>query len=54
MEDDLAALKVRADRLRSTAAYRTDGDTVPLHETLQSAGMVLFEEYWDVYKALLR
>jgi hypothetical protein len=54
MEDDLADLKARSDRLRSTAAYRTDGDTVPLHDTLQSAGAVLFEEYWDVYKALLR
>ena len=54
MEDDLADLKARSDRLRSTAAYRTDGDTVPLQETLQSAGTVLFEEYWDVYKALLR
>jgi hypothetical protein len=54
MEDDLADLKARADRLRATAAYRTDGDTVPLLESLQSAGTLLLEEYWDVYKALLR
>ena len=54
MEDDLADLKARADRLRGTAAYRTDGDTVPLLESLQAAGMLLLEEYWDVYKALLR
>ena len=54
MEDNLADLKSRADRLRSTAAYRTDGDTVPLLESLQSAGTLLLEEYWDVYKALLR
>ena len=54
MEDDLADLKARADRLRATAAYRTDGDTVPLLESLQSAGILLLEEYWDVYKALLR
>ncbi len=54
LEDDLADIKNRADRLRATAAYRTDADTVPLQDTLQSSALVMLEEYWDVYKALLR
>jgi hypothetical protein len=54
MQDDLADIKARADRLRAGLAYRTDGDTIPQHETLQSAARVLLEEYWDVYRALLR
>jgi len=54
MQDDLADIKARTERLRSTAAYRADGETVPQYETLQSASLVLLEEYWDVYKALLR
>lgn len=54
MQDDVADIKVRTDRLRASVAYRTDGETVPLHETLQSASSVLLEEYWDVYKVLLR
>ena len=53
-QDDLADIKARADRLRAGLAYRSDGDTIPQHETLQSAGRVLLEEYWDVYRALLR
>jgi len=54
MQDDLADIKARADRLRAGLAYRADGDTIPQHETLQSAARVLLEEYWDVYRALLR
>jgi hypothetical protein len=54
MNDDLADVKARAERLRATAAYRNDGETIPHHETLRSAAPVLLEEYWDVYKALLR
>lgn len=54
MQDDLADIKARTERLRATAAYRADGETVPQYETLQSASLVLLEEYWDVYKALLR
>jgi hypothetical protein len=54
LQDDLAGIKTRADRLRATAAYRMDGDTVPLPETLETAASVLLEEYWDVYNALLR
>jgi len=52
--DDFATIKSRVDRLRSTAAYRADTETVPQPETLQTAGRVLAEEYWDVYRALLR
>lgn len=52
--DNFAEIKPRVDRLRSTAGYRADTDTIPQPETLQSAGRVLAEEYWGVYKALLR
>ncbi len=54
MQDDLADVKTRTERLRATAAYRTDGETVPQHDSLQASSSVLLEEYWDVYKALLR
>ena len=54
MQDDLADIKSRTDRLRGTAAYRTEAETVPQHESLRSSSPVLLEEYWDVYKALLR
>jgi len=54
MQDDLADVKARTERLRATAAYRSDVETVPQHETLMSASAVLLEEYWDVYKTLLR
>jgi len=54
MQDDVDDIGARAERLRATAAYRADGDTVPLQDTLQAAAAVLLEEYWDVYKVLLR
>jgi chromosome segregation ATPase len=54
LQDDLADVKARTERLRATAAYRTDGETVPQHDSLEAASSVLLEEYWDVYKALLR
>ncbi len=54
LQDDLADIKARSDRLRATASYRTDAETIPVHESLQAAALVLLEEYWDVYKALLR
>jgi hypothetical protein len=53
-QDDIADVRARADRLRATAAYRSDGETVPEFASLESASSVLLEEYWDVYKALLR
>jgi predicted nuclease with TOPRIM domain len=54
MQDDLADVKVRTDRLRASAAYRNDGETVPRHESLKSAAPVLLEEYFEVHEALLR
>ena len=54
LQDDLADIKARTDRLRAAVTYRTDGETVPQHDSLQAASSVLLEEYWDVYKALLR
>jgi hypothetical protein len=54
MHDDLAALKGRTDALRGAARYRGAADTVPSPDSLRTAGQVLTDEYWDVYKALLR
>ena len=54
LQDDLADIKARTERLRATAGYRGDGDTIPLHDTLRASASVLVEEYWDVYKALVR
>jgi hypothetical protein len=54
MQDDLADVKARTDRLRASAAYRNDGETIPHHESLKSAAPVLLEEYFEVYEALLR
>jgi hypothetical protein len=54
MQDDLAALKGRTDALRSTIRYRGGSDTVPTPDSLKAAGQVLVDEYWDVYKSLLR
>jgi len=53
-QDDYADLKARAERLRATAAYRSDGDTIPQPETLRTTAPVLADDYWDVYKALVR
>lgn len=54
MKDDLADIKARTERLRAAASYRSEAETVPVVESLRSASPVLLEEYWDVYKALLR
>jgi len=54
MQDDLADLKRRTERLRSSARYPADGDAVPTPESLQAAGTVLRQEFWDVYRSLLR
>jgi hypothetical protein len=53
-QEDLADIKVRSDRLRRNARYRGDDETVPLPDSLEAAGAVLLDEYWDVYKALVR
>jgi hypothetical protein len=54
LQDDSADLRTRAERLRATARYRGETDTVPSPDSLGGAGRVLVEEYWDVYRALLR
>jgi hypothetical protein len=61
MPEDLAEVKLRADRLRRVAAYRNDTETVPLAESLSQSGAggsrrvnVLVDEYWEIYKALVR
>jgi hypothetical protein len=54
LQDDLAALKGRIDALRGAVRYRGAADTVPTPDSLQAAGEVLVDEYWDVYKSLLR
>jgi hypothetical protein len=54
LQDDPADLRTRVERLRATARYRGDGDTVPSPDSLGAAGRVLIEEYWDVYRSLLR
>lgn len=57
MQDDLADVKVRTDRLRRTAAYQREQDVVPVQDSVQppaSAANVLLEEYFEIYKALVR
>jgi hypothetical protein len=54
LQDDAADLRARTERLRAAARYRGDGDAVPSPGSLGDAGRVLVEEYWDVYRALLR
>ena len=53
-QDDLALIKGRTDALRGTVRYRGAADTVPSPDSLQAAGQVLLDEYWDLYKVLLR
>ncbi|HZF17704.1 MAG TPA: hypothetical protein VE046_17390 [Steroidobacteraceae bacterium] len=63
-------IKVRVDRLRQQAEYRSESDTVPLSETAMIAGAlprmpsqppttapevnVLADDYWEIYRVLLR
>ena len=64
LEDDLADVKTRADRLRRNAAYKSTTDVVPLHDSLVSsegpAGArrpipnLLLDEYWEIYRSLVR
>jgi hypothetical protein len=53
-EDDLAEVLVRAGRLRQSAAYRSDTDALPRSESLLAVAPVLLEDYYEVYKSLLR
>lgn len=50
------ALRERAERLRAVAGWRSREDVVPTPATLPASGNVnvLLDDYWDVYKVLLR
>jgi hypothetical protein len=54
-QEDLADIKARTDRMRRTAVYRDEKDTIPSVDSIaaQQPVNVLREEYWGVYKALL-
>lgn len=64
MQDDLADIKQRADRLRRSAVYRDEAEVVPQPDSLtrpqrdgtvrHGAPNVLLEEYWEIYRALVR
>ena len=62
-------IKIRVDRLRQAAEYRTDTDTVPLSESAMIGPLprpggqppstapevnVLADDYWELYRVLLR
>jgi hypothetical protein len=57
MQDDLADIKRRVERLKSTAAWRGPGDTIPLQESVGALGRgsinVLLDEYFDIQRLLL-
>jgi hypothetical protein len=60
MQDDLADIKRRSDRLRAGAAWRGDADTIPLQESVgprnpdaRRSVNVLLDEYFDIQKVLL-
>jgi hypothetical protein len=55
-DEDLADIKARTDRMRRTAVYRGEADTIPATDSIapQQPVNVLLEEYWDIYRALLR
>jgi hypothetical protein len=62
--EDLVDIKARTDRLRRVAAYRAESDTIPtpgsVHAAERSpqggvpAANLLLEEYFDIYRVLLR
>jgi chromosome segregation ATPase len=63
MEEDLAEIKTRAERLKRTAGYRTEVDVVPVTDSVapprvpearRAPTNVLLDEYWDLYRALAR
>ena len=60
MQDDLADIKRRVDRLKSTAAWRGPGDTIPLQESVgpqdaigRGSIHVLLDDYFDIQKLML-
>jgi hypothetical protein len=64
MDDDLAQIKLRADRLKRAVTYRDAGETVPVPDSIAAgeggglarrpAANVLLDEYWDIQRALVR
>jgi len=64
MSDDLAEIKTRADRLRRSAVYRNPDETVPNADSIAEQDVradarrigpnVLLDEYWEIYRALVR
>jgi hypothetical protein len=64
MEDDLADIKMRTDRLRRSVVYRDDADVMPQVASVapgaregtarQATPDVLLDEYWDIHRALVR
>jgi hypothetical protein len=63
MHDDLPDIKARTDRMRRTASFKSATDVIPSQDSIQSVDgpkrsrplpNVLLEEYWDVYKSLVR
>jgi hypothetical protein len=64
MDEDLAQIKLRADRLRRVATYRGAEETVPAPDSISAAdggglarrpaANVLLDEYWDIQRALVR
>jgi hypothetical protein len=60
MREDLSDIKRRADRLRSAAAWRNPGDTIPLQDSVgprdaigRASINVLLDDYFDIQKLLL-
>ena len=60
MQDDLADIKRRVDRLKSTAAWRGLGDAIPLQESVgprdaigRGSINVLLDDYFDIQKLML-
>ncbi|MBK6453928.1 MAG: hypothetical protein IPF84_16035 [Proteobacteria bacterium] len=64
MSEDLAEIKRRSDRLRSSAVYRSPEETVPNANSIapldaqagtqRMAPNVLLDEYWEIHSALVR
>ncbi len=63
MSDDLADIKSRVDRLKRTVNYRNETDVLPASESIapppgpigrRAPPNVLLDEYWDIYRGLVR
>lgn len=54
-----AEVRARTDQIKASAAFRSQSDTIPTHDSLPrvspaSDASVLVEDYWDLQKTLLR